>query len=728
MRYAEKLFLKELRSIAKIILTFFLALGVLVFLIHGLIVLGFEYPLDYGEGPLLNQALRLAEGQPLYPADINSPPYLVSNYPPAFVLINALFVALFGPNLLIGRLISFLSTLGGAVMIALIIRHFSKQKDYLPMLVGVSIFLATPYVLEWSPLYRIDMLGLFFSLYGLYTLIRDPEKDSHLYVAAGLFILGAYTRQSFGLAAPLAGLVYTFSKHKRQALKLFLAYAFGGLAIFGLLYWLTDGAFFFHIITANVNPFNWDTVRYFAMDVARKMPFILLLAGSYLMLGWRMTRAYAFLSPYLFASALAALTIGKIGSNINYLVEVSAAFGLLMGVCFTRLTEAFAIDADSRPDFDFPPDEIPASEVVPTQIRLKMWANLGIFIMLSAGVVFQAAGLTRASLFGPIPAHRDRIKQPGNDYPFLEARIRSAYEEGPILADEYMAMLPKNNIPLYIQPFEMTQLSLAGLWDQSALLESITGQDFPLILIHHFQFDNVYLERWTPEMRQAIFENYVSLGMRANTLLFEPKDTENVTYPENLTCPDVPYQLPTQANMGMFWKNSQLLMLGSGSREIPVYAVADGLLYQFPEWQTAVTIKHKDPLNPGKFIWSFYGDLAPAFNANNPYIPTQFLKAGGISVKAGDLIGYQGRWLGPTQQTWVHLRFALLPSTADGEFPEAFLPIEDFNADLPGVEEQRRLGLDEPVSLTRYTGLPESSFFGILDFLPYICASEGAGK
>lgn len=570
------------------------------------------------------------------------------------------------------------------------------------------------------------MLGLFLSLSGLYILIRNPAKNSNLLSAAALFILAAYTRQSYGLAAPLAGSVYAFTKDKRGTLKIILVYGLGGLAIFGLLYWITDGAFFFHIISANVNPFRWETVWNFARDILNKMPFILFLGGLYLAVGWRLTKTYAFLVPYMLASALVALTIGKVGSNINYLVEISAAFSLLMGFIFARFSETLVLDPAQKPDFDFPMKEIPAPEDVPHQVRWKMWANLTIFIFLVGITVLQVAGLSRDSLFGPIASHRDRIKQGGNDYAYLEERIRQASEKGFVLADEYMAMLPKNNIQLYIQPFEMTQLASAGLWDQTAFLSSIQQQEFPLILIHHFPFYPVYLERWTAEMLESIFENYVAVDMRANSLLFEPKNNESMAYPDNMACPDAPFQLPTQADMGMYWKDGQVLMLGDGrTGEIPVFAVADGFLYQYPEWDTGVTIKHEDPLDPGNTIWSFYGDLAPAFDKSNPTIEPPYIKAEGLPVKAGDLIGYQGRWLGPSQQTWVHLRFALLPASDDGNFPEVFLAIEDFFADLPGTEEQVRLGLDGPVSLSTYTGLPESKFFGVLDFMPFTCETEG---
>jgi hypothetical protein len=212
--------------------------------------------------------------------------------------------------------------------------------------------------------------------------------------------------------------------------------------------------------------------------------------------------------------------------------------------------------------------------------------------------------------------------------------------------------------------------------------------------------------------------------MKADSLFFTPKNFENETYPDDLSCPGAPWQLPTAADMGLYWSSGQMLMLGDGlTGEIPVYAITDGLVYQFSEWETAVAIQHDDPFNPGEFIWSFYGDLAPAYDAQNSYIPEKYQGAEGIPVKAGELIGYQGRWLGPDQQTWVHLRFTLLPSDVDDNFPESLLGIGDPFADLPSYKEQTRMGLNAQVSLSRYTGLPESAIFGTLDFLPFTCES-----
>lgn len=721
MNFTEKLFLKDLRLTAKIVMMFFSGLAILIFLIHGLIVLGFSYPLDYGEGTMLNQSLRMAQGHPLYPTDITTPPYLIANYPPVFILLNGFFIWVFGPSLLIGRLVAFLSTIGTGIMIAFLIRHFHPNQGIFPGLVGASLFLILPYVLQWSAYYRIDTLALFFSVTGLYIAIKNPLENRSILLAVLFFILAAYTRQSFGLAAPVAAAIWVWTKNRTQAIKLVLIYGISGLAIFGIIQFLSQGGFIFHIVEANVNPFNWHTVEHYAREIYRDMSWLIYIFILFLLIGWRFFRSYTFLVPYMLVSTAVAVTIGKVGSNVNYLLEICVGFAILIGVVVSKVWKPISVADDKMPEIDFSMNEIPSPERVEPKIRINIWLNLMIFLLFSLIIVNQLAGLTRKSLFRPITSHRDRIKM-GVSYAILERSILEASTQGPILADEFSAILSINRIPLYIQPFAISQLGMANRWDQSGFIQAIQEQSFPMILIHHFPGYPVYLERWTPEMLAAIFENYVAQNIRANSLVFEPKNFENEIYPKNRSCLGSPWQLPTEAHLGMFWYNRQLLMMGAGhSGQVPVYAVADGVLYQFPEWKTSVAIQHDDPFNAGKKLWSFYGDMAPAFDAENAYIVDHLIGLKGVPVRAGDLIGFQGQWLGPSQQTWVHVRFSLLPAEDDGSFPQALLPIDDFYAPLPSLRDQTNLGLDVPISLTKYTGLPQSNIFGTLVFLPYQC-------
>ncbi|MBA2713755.1 MAG: hypothetical protein H0U55_09425, partial [Rubrobacteraceae bacterium] len=53
-------------------------LTLLLFLRHGWDALAFPYPLNYGEGPLLDQTVRLAQFQNIYRTDLSAPPYVVT--------------------------------------------------------------------------------------------------------------------------------------------------------------------------------------------------------------------------------------------------------------------------------------------------------------------------------------------------------------------------------------------------------------------------------------------------------------------------------------------------------------------------------------------------------------------------------------------------------------------------------------------------------------------------
>src|SRR5579859_8049824 len=76
----------------------------LVFLWHSWQALSFPFPLDYGEGHLLYEAIRIAHFQTIYPATLAQPPYVLDPYPPLFVLFQVPFVWLGAPALWYGRL------------------------------------------------------------------------------------------------------------------------------------------------------------------------------------------------------------------------------------------------------------------------------------------------------------------------------------------------------------------------------------------------------------------------------------------------------------------------------------------------------------------------------------------------------------------------------------------------------------------------------------------------
>jgi len=671
---------------ATIMLLLFLCVAVAIFFVHAALAVFHPYPLDYGEAPLVDQAMRLAAGQNIYRPDISSPPYTIANYPPLYVLSLAPFVKLFGPSFLAGRLISILCALASAAFLALIV--YTPSRDRVAAVTTGLLFLAVPYVVGWSSLLRIDLLALALSTAGLYVAARWPTTRRGLVVSALLLVAAIYTRQSYALAAPLAAFVWLWTHDRRQALR--LAALVGGLSLllFLVLNILTRGGFYFNIVTANVNEFDIERVQQKWRELREAVPILLVLGGAFLFLAPRRVRTWPLLAPYLVGACLSAVTIGKIGSNINYLLELSVALSLVAG--------AFVVWSRERP-----------------------WLRAGLLVLLA----IQTGLLMQATLRGPVEGLKWRVlpaRDPNDlDFENLNWVIKSA--DGPVLADEFMGLMTLQNKPLYIQPFEVTQLANAGLWDQTPLLESIRRQEFPAIFIHHFMGYPVYKERWTPEMLSAIMESYAPADFLAETIVYRPRDIETDGPADLEACPDAPWRLPTRSEMGMWWISKQLAFMGQGyENSVPVHAVANGLLTRRTDWRDAVATQHDDPLRPGEKVWAFYGGMASGWGQESFVVQDFPTGSAGVAVKRGQLLGYQGQWAGqPGMSLWVHLHFAVLPAMEDGSFPAEIAGLVGGEEPAPDEREQRR-----PLDPSPYLGAVGSVVMGAPTWLPLRCQVE----
>jgi trehalose/maltose transport system permease protein len=459
-----------------------LGIGVLLFVSYGWRVLAFPYPVDYGEGPLLAQTLQLARFENIYRASLAAPPYTVANYPPVYLATLVPFAWLFGPAFWYGRLLSWLSILVAALLLGSILWRLAH--DRLAALIGGLMLLMIPYVSYWGPLYRVDSLALALSLAGLYVLVRWPVGRKGLAVAALLLVAAVYTRQSYGLAAPLAAFVWLLRQRPRRAFALAGLIAGGGLGLFLVLNVLTGGGFFFNIVTANVNEFKIDTLKDYMVELWQLLPLALFGTALFVLLaGWRRVGSWWLVAPYAVGAALSGLTIGKIGSNVNYLLELSAAICLALGALLAWL----------RP-----------------------WPLLrsGIVVALAIQCVLLAPG-SRYHLFAEFA-----LSQPDVQSSLLDLIRRT---DNPVLADENMGLAVLAGKPLYIQPFEITQLARAGVWNQQPFLDAIERQEFAAILIFKIPNFLLHRERWTPEMLAAIERRYTLAEQIGNTFIYVPR-------------------------------------------------------------------------------------------------------------------------------------------------------------------------------------------------------------
>jgi hypothetical protein len=188
----------------------------------------------------------------------------------------------------------------------------------------------------------------------------------------------------------------------------------------------------------------------------------------------------------LLASIPSAALVGKVGSDVNYLLELSAALGLATG--------AFIAWQRRRP-----------------RLRIALIALLAVQVLALVQSSRVPAGLQNYVI-----EQRGEVAQ-------LSRMVANA--NGPVLTDDYMGLLPQRGRRIYFQPFEMTQLTLDGDWDQRPILKDIDQEMFPLIMIWSPPFAReIKRDRWTPRMLEEIHDNYEKTDRVADMVIYRPRE------------------------------------------------------------------------------------------------------------------------------------------------------------------------------------------------------------
>ena len=405
---------------------------------------------------MLEQGRVLAGGGNIYRRpDVY--PFTVANYPPIFPAILAVVWKLVGASYSVGRLVTTTSAVLCAFLVSRIVRALTE--DAFAARIAGGLFLACPWVVFWSSLVRVDFVALALSLGALLVVARAPEGRRTSYLAAALLVLACLTRQSHVLAGPLT--VAMVLRRGRTTFLICFALGLGGVT--GALQLVTHGAFLWNIVSANVNTFVLDHLWHRAVGLLITTWPALILVAIYLVRPPK-RGTYPLVVAYLVGAGLSTLTIGKVGSHVNYFLEAAAALSLAVGVCLAQWRE-----------------------------HARVFALVGGWAALMLGLsLFRPEGIeTRL-------AHRQELEQ-------LADRLRA--EHGQVLADDAMGLLVLTGHPILLQPFEMTQLALMHRWDDASLVHDIEQRQFALILLNESE-PSWLADRWTPRMLDAIHANY----------------------------------------------------------------------------------------------------------------------------------------------------------------------------------------------------------------------------
>lgn len=145
-------------------------------------------------------------------------------------------------------------------------------------------------------------------------------------------------------------------------------------------------------------------------------------------------------------------------------------------------------------------------------------------------------------------------------------------------------------------------------------------------------------------------------------------------------CPDAPFLLPSAGFIGLLYadpgrpynglrRHTGVDIFGDGAPgEIPIVAAYDGYLTRLDDWRSTVIIRHDDPLQPGRIIWTYYTHMANV-DGTESFIVDDFPPGTHEQfVAQGTLLGYQGEYAGTGAPIAMHAHFSIVESDADGSF------------------------------------------------------------
>ena len=507
-----------------IVLALMVAAQLVFFALHAAHMLGYPFPLDYGEGPLLTQIGLLRGGLPFWQlyASPDQPPYAVVNYPPLYHLAATLVAFLTNNALLAGRIVSLLAT--GAALAALWlltgastpgpasswrVRLFALGARVLL----VAAFLAIPIVREWAVVVRVDMLGVALGLWALVLVQRNSGRS--VLWAAPLLALSLLVKPSL-LAAPGAALLWLLFRDWRRALLVgLLAGAIGGIAV-GLLEYASGGWFLLHVIAANANAWDAQLAYGFWHDQLVILWPLLAAAGiGAAVLFFTEERPRPLLLPlyYTLVGACVAYGVGKVGAYTNYFLEFYA------GLTWLAAAGAWRAAAGSR----LPPRPLANSLAILGIVLLALGAQLRYYPQWSE-TYLKTAGLIEGrnpprltlgsyGVWQDLRRERDLLAAFGGINAALVGEVQAA--GAPIFTDVPGVAAQAGQLAR-VQAFEYRQLLDAGLADQRGLLRDMANGRVPLVVLD-------YLGNWlSPEMITLITHRYAQDGSRGTYDIYRP--------------------------------------------------------------------------------------------------------------------------------------------------------------------------------------------------------------
>jgi len=308
--------------------------GALLAVLRCVPLISLPYQIDYGEGLMMEGALRLHHSQPLYPAPFAFP-VVLHVYGPVGYAATALVLPGGGVSFPAGRLLALICAIVVALVLGSILRLLTGS-SWVGFAFGL-LLLTLPAFRFWLYLLRADVIGVVFSVIGI-TVYLLKQKQWHWSIP--FFALAVFCKYTL-VAAPVAVFVHLILSRKiKQGVSFATGLGFACLLAFLVLQVTTNGWFAFHMFSTHPDPYSLAQFFGLAALVGGSAPVVTGLAAWYVaqdLSGLKRSLP----AIYFVASSLTALTAGKLGSTTNHFIEWMVAGCLCAGMGYFQLASKY---------------------------------------------------------------------------------------------------------------------------------------------------------------------------------------------------------------------------------------------------------------------------------------------------------------------------------------------------------------------------------------------------
>ena len=420
--------------------------------------------MEYSEGLLLYTAKLFVTGKFSWTLS-TAAPFNVAFYTPIGTYILGWVCQIFGYTFVVGRLLNLVYMAGILGMVYLIVKH--ETKDNLVSWIAAVLPMTAVTMIAWSFLIRVDMLGLFFELVGVYVALKNIKNTKILW-SVPFFLLAFYTKQNY-LAGAAAVFVYLLVKRSPRALP------FAGLFItlFGII--------FLSVNIATHNGFFREIILYQRTSPALQNPLtaiitVLSVLAIYLPIVvmaavWLNKKSVQTLLGIYAVSALVinGFTYFHIGGGFNYMEETIVALSILSGLW------------------------IASADLSKEKIQTVLIAT----VIFTVVMFYMAVGGKMGSYY------------PGKEYAAQTATAETiiADDTYPILTENFGIVFMAGKVPYY-DSFVFDNMAHTGQFDESVVLNDLTSHRIEYVITTKLLGGSDSTTRFDDSITQDVLANY----------------------------------------------------------------------------------------------------------------------------------------------------------------------------------------------------------------------------